>query len=207
MRMAFLSFILVLSFSLNVYPAETLSELSEDTLPVLNEVLRSLEIDRQLSIADSLNLRSKKIENLATPTADTDATTKAYVDDYVSTYVSAHSSTSVFMGGPLSIATTGNVSLNSFGFQPSVVLFFWAPTSAGNAGSSGFGVMTSTNQFSVHTYSADTNWAGGKSATAISASGGSDPFSFDYVSMDSDGFTINVTDAATSTSIYYLAIK
>lgn len=49
-----------------------------------NDDLSMWEIDgteRQLKQADEIDMRSKKIINLATPTDDTDASTKAYVDD------------------------------------------------------------------------------------------------------------------------------
>jgi hypothetical protein len=207
MKKFFFSLVLALSIPFNVYSAETLSELSEDTLPVLNEVLRSLEIDRQLSIANSLNLRSKKIENLATPTANTDATTKAYVDDYVSTYVASHSSTSVFIG-TLNASTVGNKSITGLGFQPTAIIFIWGPTSTGETGSSGIGFMTSSNQYSVESHSINANWGGSSSATAIlGGTGITSSFAFDYVSMDSDGFTVNVSDATTDTTVFYLAIK
>lgn len=208
MKKILITLFLVLSSLRVVYAQDVVvgEDYSTDVVTI-NEELRKLDIDEQLKKLDALDLRLKKIENLATPTADTDATTKAYVDDYIASYVASHSSTSVVVGGPMVISSTGNVSFTAFGFQPSAVLFIWAPTSAGQAGSSGYGFMTATFQCSVHTYSANANWAGGKSSTAIAASGGGDPFSFDYVSFDSDGFTINVSDAATSTSVYYLAIK
>jgi hypothetical protein len=100
------------------YPQEVLvGDDYKNESSVLNEELRKLNIEEQLKKLDALDLRLKKIENLATPTADTDAATKAYVDSYVATYVAAHSSSSVSIG-TLAIGTTGSKAVTGLGFQP-----------------------------------------------------------------------------------------
>lgn len=81
----FIKLFLVFAVCSYAYADEVITEYAEKTLAVLNNELRSLNIDRQLSRVESLNLRTKKISNLGTPTLSTDATNKAYVDSITGT--------------------------------------------------------------------------------------------------------------------------
>jgi len=63
--------------------ADEIVGLEKKDLPYVNEELRKLDIDTQIDTKGKLDLGSKKITNLATPTATTDGVNKAYVDGKV----------------------------------------------------------------------------------------------------------------------------
>jgi len=65
---------------LHAVASEVVIGYENETLPILNEELRKLLVDEQIKSLSALNLRSKKITSLATPTASTDAANKGYVD-------------------------------------------------------------------------------------------------------------------------------
>lgn len=104
-------------------------------------------------------------------------------------------------------STTGNKAITGVGFQPKLVKFQLLPSNSSSIGYSGGGSMTASSQFSwVHTYASGsasryssktsciTHVNSGASTVANQAS---------YVSMDSDGFTINVGTAATVFEVAY----
>lgn len=72
--------IISLTFAAPAFAQEVIDGFQEKDKPVLNEELRKLSIDEQIKLASYLDMRSKRITSLATPTASTDAATKAYVD-------------------------------------------------------------------------------------------------------------------------------
>ena len=62
------------------YAQENVVQYEERTLSLLNEELRSLNIDEQIKRDGHLDLHDYQIDNVATPTASTDGVNKAYVD-------------------------------------------------------------------------------------------------------------------------------
>lgn len=100
-----------------------------------------------------------------------------------------------FAVGVFTITGTGNVSVTGLDFTPKMVEFVYATTIASNA-RNGMGCMTSSAQWCV---SASTSSAGNSTTNADASTcircdsgGGTVLLSASYVSMNSDGFTINV---------------
>lgn len=101
--------------------------------------------------------------------------------------------------------STGNQAVTGVGFQPSVVIFWWNILSADGSGSDfvlGFGVgISSSDRRATGNYSTDnvatsSNSAWNQSTTCIYAPSGTPRA--DFVSQDTDGFTINWVSATTS---------
>lgn len=116
--------------------------------------------------------------------------------------------------GSISGATfgsTGNKSITGVGFTPQAVVFLLMPTTIASNAIQSIGFMTSSAQAASGTAASNAaapfRWSStarcigwgspGASAVAMDAS---------YVSMDSDGFTINVNTAANNFDVAYLAI-
>lgn len=103
---------------------------------------------------------------------------------------------------------TGNKAITGLGFTPKFVEFHWFSGASATAQSNAIGWMTSTGQFaqwgssnaaanqSVRNSYSDRCFAIGSAASSTSTDEGA------YVSMDSDGFTINVTKANSQTWHY-----
>jgi len=116
-----------------------------------------------------------------------------------------------FKVGSFTTSSTGDLAITGVGFVPKAVTFTLISPNSASVGRSGAGSMDSSgNQFawSVNTQDAGdgsgngaTNICmlsvGGNKATEIAAS---------YVSMDSDGFTINISTHAAARTFGYLAI-
>jgi hypothetical protein len=116
--------------------------------------------------------------------------------------------------------TTGNVAVTGVGFQPTIVFFTWESITTGGAfngpGDSGmsFGWMTDGNGQGHHSTKQEDNanpnnsyhtWSSQHCIGAVSTTGTVGHAQF--VSMDSDGFTVNVTDGfPTTTQVYYMAL-
>jgi hypothetical protein len=119
-----------------------------------------------------------------------------------------------FVAGQISAATfssTGNKSVTGVGFTPKFVMFFVMPSAATNASTNAYGAMTTTIQFNTW---ASSNSAGNTSSrnnstTACVGWGTSSASSYNmaasYVSMDADGFTINVGTADGTFAVQYIA--
>ena len=102
--------ILLLGFTVFSYAdEERIVGLEPENTTVVNEELRALDIDNQIQADGKLDLQSKKIENLATPTASTDATTKAYVDTTRTVAQGGTGATSLTDGGVLLGSGTGAI--------------------------------------------------------------------------------------------------
>lgn len=100
------------------------------------------------------------------------------------------------------LQSTGNKSITGVGFKPSIVRFTLLPTgSYGTSGISsiGVGAMTATSSFSAAIDVDSNNRTRDNSTNSIrlkvAPSIGAPQLEFKYVSMDADGFTINVTSA------------
>lgn len=109
-------------------------------------------------------------------------------------------------------ASTGNQAVTGVGFQPSLVIFWWNLTTAdGNGNDFVFGIgagVSSSDRHAAGNYSTDNlstsaNQAWNQNATCIYAPGGTPRA--DFVSNDSDGFTVNWI-ASTNTIINFLAL-
>ncbi|WP_440220937.1 hypothetical protein [Dietzia sp. MNB45] len=105
-------------------------------------------------------------------------------------------------------SSTGNKSITGVGFRPKLVKFTVLFSTNSDSGNEGSGVMTTTDQYAVASYSTATAggryhsmsnciaWISGSTVPGILAS---------YVSMDADGFTINVTSSNGIWSVAYEA--
>ena len=105
--------------------------------------------------------------------------------------------------------TTGNKSITGVGFTPQLVRFTTLNTANATASNLGIGSMTSTGQFYSLTYTTDSPNAGRVSGTdgCIGYMSGASTIAMkaSYVSMDTDGFTINVSTATGAYDIAYEA--
>lgn len=133
--------------------------------------------------------------------------------------ITAAMRTGGFYVGSLSITSTGNKVVTGVGFQPKAVMFFMSTeasvASAANAGTS-FGVATSsTSRFNISATTRNGNGGYGETLTnkafsisTIAAGGGSKAVNVDgdLVSLDSDGFTINVATYASTKTLCYICL-
>src|ERR1043166_5741007 len=125
-----------------------------------------------------------------------------------------------FVGSFTVPATTGNKSVSGVGFQPQLVIFFGTRRSAdGTSNTPGtndempmtiLGLATSSSNRDVLHSTVDGSGAGSQFVTAakcIHNEGSVVNYSADFISMDSDGFTVNFTTAnATAYVVNYMAI-
>lgn len=107
------------------------------------------------------------------------------------------------------LGTTGNKVITGVGFTPKLVRFEVIPSNSTTVVLSARGAMTTSAQYAVAVSgsSSDHSRYGTTSNCIAWVSGGSVTPSLlaSYVSMDSDGFTINVTTAANNFSVAYEA--
>lgn len=101
-------------------------------------------------------------------------------------------------------STTGNKSITGVGFKPKLVRFTLMPTSSSTVMNMAHGAMTSTNQF-YSAFLTNARMSGTDAAFGWLGSTTSLSLKFAYVSMDSDGFTINVSSAASAFDVSYEA--
>lgn len=104
-------------------------------------------------------------------------------------------------------SATGHQAITGVGFTPKLVRFTWLPSNLGTIDSTGYGVMDAAgNQFATSSNNNSTNANNQVSATdhciIICSNSGGTAASATFVSMDSDGFTINVDVAGTNTIGY-----
>ena len=119
----------------------------------------------------------------------------------------------IYMGN-ITAATfnsTGNKSVTGVGFTPKYVEFFVLASASASASTNAYGGMTAASQFSVW---ASSNSSGNTSSRNFSTSacvgwGASSASTYtmsaSYVSMDADGFTINVGTADGTFAVQYIA--
>jgi hypothetical protein len=107
--------------------------------------------------------------------------------------------------GVLDISTTGNKTVSGLGFAPSRVAFTWGRTTSNSFVAMGFGFMTSTIQTAYGGQwrgSGSVEGAGEKSSSHCLISrnqSGTTVIAATRVSLNSDGFTINVSTASSTT--------
>lgn len=107
------------------------------------------------------------------------------------------------------LGTTGNKAITGVGFKPKLVKFYILPGANAGFATDGAGAMTETEQY----VRATTGGSSGSSRNSSTSgcigwlSSGSTTWSLfaSYVSMDDDGFTINVTTASTSWQVAWEA--
>lgn len=103
--------------------------------------------------------------------------------------------------------TTGNKAITGVGFKPKLVEFTLSRTGATNALMSMGAMDEHGNQFVRYSNaSASGYWSNGKSNSCIMEAAPDNTWGMQasYVSMDNDGFTINVTNTGAS-PVYYKA--
>lgn len=138
------------------------------------------------------------------PSDDADATTKEYVDD----------NTLKVKMGTFTISSTGSQAITGVGFQPKFVEFRHALDASAASLMVG-GAASSTDEYvtwmvgrTSTSHGDDSNFATNKCIAVYGmSSGGSADLQSEanFTSMDSDGFTINVTDATVSHTFVYIA--
>lgn len=117
-------FFILLILCHSAFAGDVLTSFDEDSLPKLNEELRKLDIEQQIKQKSSLSMNSKKITDLATATASTDATNKAYVD-----------AQSKFKVGTFTrdvSDASGTQEITGVGFEPKAFTFFACVDSTNN---------------------------------------------------------------------------
>lgn len=111
--------------------------------------------------------------------------------------------------GTLTPSGTGNLAVTGVGFKPRLVRFTVLPAASATANSSGGGAMTASARYAWSAASGSGGHSRSQSTTAclLLVSGGSSTAvqAADYVSMDSDGFTINFS-AQNGTQVAYEAL-
>lgn len=128
--------------------------------------------------------------------------------------------TNVFSGSYAMNTATGNQSVTGVGFQPDIVIMMATLNTVSgrtnNANQFGFGVMTSSAQWSIcqkaqHAVgTSNTNRGFVNNGCLLLTQTGADGTAHlqSYVSMDSDGFTVNITTAlGTASLVEFIAIK
>lgn len=106
------------------------------------------------------------------------------------------------------VGTTGNKSITGVGFKPKMVKFVWRFYSAAEARMANGAMAENGAQYFTSTYAGSSARYTANSEIAcfevVSSTGGVG-FSMAYVSMNADGFTVNVTTAASPIAITYEA--
>jgi hypothetical protein len=106
------------------------------------------------------------------------------------------------------LSTTGNKTITGVGFTPKLVRFQLMPTNSTSQSDFGAGAMTATSQYGSAISYDGTSRSRTSSTTSvllkIITGSGAAQLAFTYVSMNADGFTINVT-AALSFDVAYEA--
>lgn len=107
--------------------------------------------------------------------------------------------------------STGNKSITGVGFIPKLVRFSAMPPANTTATNASIGAMTTTSQYYVSNASQSASAIYGRNSSTSACigyvfAGSSTPAMLaNYVSMDSDGFTINVTSTNTSYDVAFEA--
>lgn len=117
-----------------------------------------------------------------------------------------------FKVGAFTLSGTGAFPVTGVGFEPKAILFFFAPTSATGAGVSGVGLVDGTTSRATALSAAAS--AGTSASTSVSGairvitSTGTLSIAAALTSLDSDGFTLNVTSYGSTygSTFYYLAL-
>jgi hypothetical protein len=102
------------------------------------------------------------------------------------------------------LSTTGNKAVTGVGFTPKLVRFALASTSTASS-AAGYGAMTSSAQwYSSHAAAAAGARAAGTDACFMGINtSGTEDLEGAYVSMDADGFTINVVNGSATWAVSY----
>lgn len=105
------------------------------------------------------------------------------------------------------LGSTGNKTITGLGFTPKLVRFTVIPTTNTTTALMGFGAMTTSTQF--YSTMAAASAAQRRNGSTSACIGWTDTtttlLEASYVSMDSDGFTINVTTAGSNFPVAYEA--
>lgn len=124
-----------------------------------------------------------------------------------------------FAVGTLSVSSTGNKAITGVGFTPKMILFVTtteaSPAAGANAGIT-FGAATAAaSRWNGRATTRNGNGGAAETTTAkafrqttISAGGGGESITIDgdLVSMDADGFTVNVTTASVTRILAWIAL-
>lgn len=78
-----ISLIIFLLVCIPAWPGPVFTEFNENTIPLLNEELRKLDLDEQIKSRSAVDLHFKRAQNGATPTATADLVTKEYADSII----------------------------------------------------------------------------------------------------------------------------
>lgn len=177
-------------------------------LPYPSKVVLPFDI----ATAQDMNERHANDEALAAGTGlDDGAVTTAKLDDAAVTPAKRTGGYKVGVISGSTFSTTGNKSITGVGFTPKLVRFTLLALTATNIVRNSVGVMTPSESFTTATANstssiATRSWSGGNVAFAWLPSNSTSPtMSFSYVSMDADGFTINVNNADGSFAVAYEA--
>ena len=108
------------------------------------------------------------------------------------------------------LGTTGNKAITGVGFTPRIVRFTVASAGSTSTATFGVGAMTTGSQF-YSASSADGSVGSRQTSTTacigwLSAGSTTPSLLASYVSMDADGFTINVSTASSTFAVYYEAV-
>lgn len=166
----------------------------------------------ELAIVDTSAATTKKISRtdfLKGAPLPTDTVTTAAIQDGAVTAPKIAQSVSVM--GVVNVSTTGNKVVTGLGFRPRTVKFFYARDNSTGFYSNGFGFMTATIQRAY----------GGQFRTSASLEGAIGQVTnrciyavtqanavlvaAERVSLDPDGFTINVLTTASYSEVWYEA--
>ena len=103
-----------------------------------------------------------------------------------------------------SLGSTGNVSITGLDFTPKLVRFTLLPTDGTTVMNMAHGAMTPSSQFfTCYLYNA--RQSGTDAAFAWMSNSTTLALKFSYVSMDSNGFTINVSTASSTFDVAFEA--
>lgn len=148
--------------------------------------------------------------------ASTDTLTNKTIDGASNTLTNISISMGVKKGKILgtTLGTTGNKAITGVGFKPRYVEFLFLPSATTFSALTGSGYMnTNGEQYAYFTVAGAGGYAVLDSETecmvAVSSNGGSTTknMSVSYVSMDVDGFTINVATAQSGYNVVYTAYQ
>lgn len=159
-----------------------------------------------LQTANSVTSTVMAANSIATASIQDSAVTTAKINDAAVT--PAKRSGGYFIG-TFTLSATGNLVITGVGFTPKMVEFFFRPASSATTATMGRGVMTTLSQYATWAGSNEDPSSARNSYTDAcfavgSATSATETTKASYVSMDSDGFTVNVS-AFTAIAWTYIA--
>lgn len=145
-----------------------------------------------------------RLATTGAPTTGYQISNKQYVDDK---FAAVADETTQVAVGTITITSTGNKTISGLDFQPKLILVWYGFSGRQQGGPEGSGFLHEDGAGSAYSHSESANQAGGSSSDIRAYNNvGSINFQMTLVSMEADGFVVNVGTALSGGVCHYVAI-